>query len=96
EWGLLGCLILLGLYLALFFFALEVVARAKDRFGAILAFGVVAIFFWQVAINIAMVTGILPVVGIPLPFLSYGGSSLVTMMFAMGLLINISVRRFTF
>ena len=96
EWGLVGCLILLGLYLTFFFFSLEVVARAKDRFGAILAFGVVAIFFWQLAINIAMVTGILPVVGIPLPFLSYGGSSLVTMMVGVGLLINVSMRRFTF
>jgi len=96
EWGFLGCLVLLGLYLALILFSLEVVVRAKDRLGAVLALGMVAIIFWQVVINAAMVTGFLPVVGIPLPLFSYGGSSLVSMMVAMGLLINISMRRFTF
>lgn len=96
EWGFLGCLILLGLYFIFIAFALRVVARAKERFGALLVFGLVTIFFWQVAINVAMVTGLLPVVGIPLPLLSYGGSSLVSMMVAVGLLINVSMRRFTF
>ena len=71
-------------------------ARAKDRLGAILAFGMLSIFFWQVAINTAMVTGMMPVVGIPLPLLSYGGSSMVSMMVGVGLLINVSMRRFTF
>lgn len=96
EWGLLGCLILLGAYFTLIVFSLQVVARAKDRLGALLVFGVLAIFFWQVAINVAMVVGLLPVVGIPLPLLSYGGSSMVSMMVAMGILINVSMRRFTF
>ncbi len=96
EWGFLGCLILLGLYLTFILFSLQVVARAKDRFGALLVFGVVTIFFWQVVVNVAMVAGLLPVVGIPLPLLSYGGSSLVSMMAAVGLLINVSMRRFTF
>ena len=84
EWGFLGCLILLGLYLTFILFSLQVVARAKDRFGALLVFGVVTIFFWQVVVNVAMVAGLLPVVGIPLPLLSYGGSSLVSMMAAVG------------
>jgi len=96
EWGLLGCLILLALYFTLIAFALQAVAHAKDRLGALLAFGMVAIFFWQVVINVAMVTGLLPVVGIPLPLFSYGGSSLLSMMIALGLLINVSMRRFTF
>ncbi|MBI2988566.1 MAG: rod shape-determining protein RodA [Deltaproteobacteria bacterium] len=96
EWGLLGCLILLGVYFAFLVVALRVVARAKDRFGSLLVFGVLAIVFWQVVINIAMVTGLMPVVGIPLPLLSYGGSSVVSMMIAAGLLINVSMRRFTF
>ena len=96
EWGLFGCLVLLGLYFVLVVVALRVVARAKDRLGALLAFGAVSIFFWQVVINTAMVTGLLPVVGIPLPLLSYGGSSMVSMMVAVGLLINVSMRRFTF
>lgn len=96
EWGLLGCLILLGLYLTLIILSLQVAARAKDRFGALLVFGVLTIFVWQVVINVAMVTGLMPVVGIPLPLLSYGGSSMVSMMAAMGILINVSMRRFTF
>ena len=96
EWGFVGCLIVLGLYFTLIAFSLQVASRAKDRLGALLVFGIVAIFFWQVVINVAMVTGVLPVVGIPFPLLSYGGSSLVSMMAAVGLLINVSMRRFTF
>jgi len=96
EWGVLGCLALLVLYLALIAYSLRLVERAKDRFGALLVFGMVSIFFWQVAINVAMVAGILPVVGVPLPLFSYGGSSLASMMIAVGLMINVSMRRFTF
>ncbi|HWP60160.1 MAG TPA: rod shape-determining protein RodA [Candidatus Acidoferrales bacterium] len=96
EWGFVGCAVLLAIYFAFLYCCLHVVARAKDRFGALLAFGMTAIFLWQIVINIAMVTGVLPVVGIPLPLLSYGGSSLVSMMIALGLLINVSMRRFTF
>jgi rod shape determining protein RodA len=96
EWGFIGCVVLLALYFALIYCSLLVVAKAKDRFGTILAFGMTAIFFWQIVINISMVTGILPVVGITLPLVSYGGSSLVSTMIAIGLLINVSMRRFTF
>jgi len=96
EWGFVGCVILLGLYLTLILLSLRVVRRARDRFGALLAFGMTAILFWQATISVAMVTGILPVAGIPLPFLSYGGSSLVVTMVAVGVLINVSMRRFTF
>jgi len=56
----------------------------------------VSIIFWQVVINVGMTSGILPVVGIPLPFFSYGGSSLTTMMIAIGLIINVNMRRFSF
>jgi rod shape determining protein RodA len=96
EWGLMGCAILLALYFTLLVVSLRVVARARDRLGALLVFGVVAIFFWQVVINVSMVTGLMPVVGIPLPLLSYGGSSMVSMMAGVGILINVSMRRFTF
>jgi len=96
EWGFVGVVILLGLYLTLILLSLRVVKRARDRFGALLAFGMTAILFWQATISVAMVTGILPVAGIPLPFLSYGGSSLVVTMVAVGVLINVSMRRFTF
>jgi rod shape determining protein RodA len=96
EWGLIGCLILLLLYFALIAYSFGVIERAKDRFGCLLVFGMVTIFFWHVVINIAMVTGIMPVVGVPLPMVSYGGSSLASMMFALGVMINVSMRRYTF
>jgi rod shape determining protein RodA len=60
-----------------------------------MAVGISAMIFWQVFVNIGMVMGLLPVVGVTLPFISYGGSSIVTMMVAVGLLINVSMRRFT-
>jgi len=75
---------------------LKLIERAKDRFGALLVFGMLAIFFWHVVINVAMVTGIMPVVGVPLPLFSYGGSALASMMFAIGLMINVSMRRYIF
>ncbi len=95
EWGFSGCVALLAGYALLILLALRVVGRAQDRFGVLLATGMTAILFWQFTINIAMVTGLLPVVGIPLPLISYGGSSLVTTLVAVGLLISISMRRDT-
>jgi rod shape determining protein RodA len=96
EWGYVGALVLLALYAALVLRGLQISYRAKDRFGSLLAFGIVAIVFWQAVINVGMTSGILPVVGIPLPFVSYGGSSLTSMMVALGLVININMRRFSF
>ena len=96
EWGLAGVTVLLLLYLFLILWGLYIAKGSKDRFGAILAAGIVAIVFWQVVINVGMVTGLLPVVGIPLLLFSYGGSSLISTMAAMGLLMNISMRRFMF
>ena len=96
EWGFVGCLVLLLLYFVLIVYALRLIERAKDRFGALLIFGMLAIFFWHVVINLAMVTGVMPVVGVPLPLFSYGGSSLASMMFAIGVMINVSMRRYIF
>jgi rod shape determining protein RodA len=96
EFGLIGSLALLALYTSLIARGVWIARRARDRFGALLAVGVVAIVFWQVVINIAMTTGMLPVVGIPLPLVSYGGSSLLTMMASIGLLMSINARRYTF
>jgi len=96
EWGYIGALVLIGLYAVLVVRGLMVAYRAKDRFGALLVFGVVSIVFWQVVINVSMTSGILPVVGITLPFFSYGGSSLTTMMIAVGLMINVNMRRFPY
>jgi rod shape determining protein RodA len=96
EWGFIGCLILLLLYLAMIAYCLRLMQRAKDRFGALLVLGMVAIFFWHVVINVAMVSGLMPVVGVPLPMVSYGGSALATLMFGIGVVINVSIRRYIF
>jgi rod shape determining protein RodA len=96
EWGLAGGFILLGLYLFLIAWGSNSSIRSKDRFGAIVAFGVVSMVFWHVIINIGMALGMLPVVGMPLPFMSYGGSAILSMMAGVGLLLNISMRRYVF
>lgn len=96
EWGFVVSVLLLLVYLFLILWCLNIAKAAKNKFGSLVAVGVVAIIFWQVVINVGMVTGLLPVVGIPLVLFSYGGSSLVSTMGAMGLLMNISMRRFMF
>jgi len=96
EWGLFGCFIVMGLYLLLIWWGLRIAVEAKDRFGAILSFGVVAMLFWHSFINMAMVLGLMPVVGIPLPLLSYGGSFLLSTLIGIGLLLNVSMRRYLF
>jgi len=96
EWGLVGSLFVIGLYFVLIFWGLRIAVQAKDRFGAILAFGVVAMLFWHVFINIGMVLGIMPVVGIPLPLLSYGGSFMISTLIGIGLLLSVSMRRYLF
>ena len=96
EHGFLSCLLLLALYGALFSLSLAVGFGARDRFGAFVAVGVTAMIFWQVFENIGMVIGLLPVTGITLPLMSYGGSSIMSMMISVGLLVNISMRRHMF
>jgi rod shape determining protein RodA len=96
EWGFAGAGVLLMLYLALILRGAYIAHRARDNLGALLAAGLTGTIFWQVAINIAMTSGVLPVVGITLPFLSYGGSSMLALLLSIGLLMNVSMRRFTF
>lgn len=96
EHGFFGSLIAILTYLMLLLFGIRAASRAREKFGVLLGLGIVLIFAWHIFINIGMVTGVMPVVGVPLPFLSYGGTSLVTSMIAIGLLINISMRRFIF
>ena len=86
----------LGLYLMLLLWGLVIARNSKDSFGAMLAVGVVGSLFWPAALNIAMVLGLAPVIGVPLPFFSYGGSALVSMLVALGLLLNVSMRRYVF
>jgi rod shape determining protein RodA len=96
EWGFLGSIFLLLLYLFLVLWGINIAKNSKDKFGALLAIGITAIVFWQLVINVSMTIGLLPVVGIPLVLFSYGGSSVLSTMLGMGLLMNISIRRFMF
>jgi rod shape determining protein RodA len=96
EWGWLGCVVMLLLYSFLILWIVKIASEARDRFGATVCVGVAAMLFWHVAINIGMVAGILPVVGVTLPLISYGGSSVLTTMVALGIVMNVSVRRFAY
>ena len=96
EWGLLGCAVLLLLYFLLLLKGVTIAVQSKDRYGSILAFGLTTILFWHVAINLMMVMGLAPVVGVTLPFFSYGRTSLITIVIIVGLLLNISSRRYMF
>lgn len=94
EWGFIGGVVLILLFLFLILWGFKIAQYSRDLSGTLIAYGITIMIFWGVFINIGMVLGILPVVGIPLPFLSYGGSSVVVLMMGIGLLINISMRRF--
>jgi rod shape determining protein RodA len=96
EWGLMGALTVIILFLIIIAWGLSIAGRCRDPFGTILSVGVTAMIAWQVLINIGMVMGLMPVVGVTLPFISYGGSSIITMMMGIGLLMNVSMRRFKF
>jgi rod shape determining protein RodA len=94
DWGFVGCLFLVAVYAFLVMWSIRVAATAKDRFGAVIAIGVGSLIFWHAFFNLGMVTGILPVVGVTLPLFSYGGSSVMTVLMGIGLLMNVSMRRF--
>jgi rod shape determining protein RodA len=94
DWGLVGCVVLVLLYGFLVLWAIRIAATAKDRFGAVLAIGVGSLIFWHAFFNLGMVTGLLPVVGVTLPLFSAGGSSVMTILIGIGLLMNVSMRRF--
>ncbi len=96
EWGFVGALFLLLLYAWIIYRGLLIAARARDRFGGFLAFGVVSLLFFHCVINICMVLGLMPVVGVPLPLFSYGGSAVFTTLLGVGLLLNVGWRRFLF
>lgn len=96
ERGFFGVAIALALFALLTIWALQIGAQAKDRFGALVSFGIAMLFLIQTFFNIGMVVGILPVVGMTLPFFSYGGSSLITGLIGIALLLNIRMRRYMF
>jgi rod shape determining protein RodA len=91
--GFVGCVFLLAVYCFICVYAIHIASQAKDRFGAALAIGVGALIFWHTVFNVGMAIGVLPVVGVTLPLFSYGGSSVVTSLVGLGLLMNVSMRR---
>ncbi|MBE0618560.1 MAG: rod shape-determining protein RodA [Proteobacteria bacterium] len=95
EWGLAGTVFVLSLYALLILWGLDIAAKARDSFGRLLAVGVTGILFCHVVVNVGMVTGLLPVVGVPLPLFSYGGSSVLTTYVVAGILLNVRARRFS-
>ncbi len=94
EWGFAGGFVFLFLFMILIIWGLYAAHGCREPFGTVLAVGVTANLFWMVFINIGMVMGLMPVVGVPLPFISYGGSSIITMMICIGILLNVRMRRF--
>jgi rod shape determining protein RodA len=94
EWGFIGILVLLVLFGLLLLWGVEVAFKAKDSLGTFLAVGVLGMIGFNMIINISMTLGMMPVVGVPLPLMSYGGTAMVTTMAALGLLMNVKIRRF--
>ena len=91
-----GSTTILSAYAFLLLWGLVIARNAKDGFGAMLALGVVGLLFWPAMLNVGMVLGVAPVIGVPLPLISYGGSALVTTLIAIGFLMNVSLRRWVF
>lgn len=94
EWGFLGGAFTLLLYFTIILWTLDTASRAKDKFSMLLSLGVASMFFWHTLINVGMVIGILPVMGVPFLLFSYGGSSTITAMLGIGLVLGIRIRKF--
>ncbi|HEV8243079.1 MAG TPA: rod shape-determining protein RodA [Nitrospirales bacterium] len=95
QWGFIGVLVLLALFAILIFLAAEIAFKAKDPLGLLLAAGLLSMLGFCLMVNVGMTMGIFPIVGIPLPLMSYGGTTTVTSMAALGLLLNVKRRRLT-
>jgi rod shape determining protein RodA len=89
EWGVVGGILLIGAFMLLLRWGMRVAQRAQDKFSRMVAAGLTTSIFFYIAINMMMVMGLAPVVGIPLPFMSYGGSSMMTIMLCVGIILNI-------
>lgn len=96
EHGFAGSMILVTLYMIFLLNGLSIAYQSNDKFGILLAFGICSLFFWHVFVNMGMVMGLLPIVGVPLPFMSYGGSSLITSMIGVAILLNIANKKYMF
>jgi len=87
--------VVIAIFIVLLHYCFKTALNARDYYGTLLAMGITMLFFWCTFINISMVLGLIPVVGVPLPFLSYGGSAVASLLAATGLILNIDRRRFT-
>ncbi|MBX2989061.1 MAG: rod shape-determining protein RodA [Bdellovibrionaceae bacterium] len=96
EHGFVGSITTAGLFCLLFVIIIRIAMNARDKFGALLCVGVLSYVFWHMFVNISMVIGLLPIVGVPLPLLSYGGSSMLTTMAGLGLISSVAFRRYLF
>lgn len=96
EHGFVGSLAVIGLFCFLFITGIRIASNARDKFGALLTVGVLCYIFWHMFVNIGMVIGLLPIVGVPLPLLSYGGSSMLTTMAGLGIVSSVAYRRYLF
>jgi rod shape determining protein RodA len=96
EWGFFGSVIVIAIFIWLFLVSFEISLKARDRNGALITVGVTAYLFWHMFINMGMVIGLLPIVGVPLPLLSYGGSGMLTTMLGLGLVSSVAYRRYLF
>lgn len=94
EWGFLGGFFALLLYFMIILWMLDTASRAKDTFSVLVCFGIAAMFFWHVVVNVGMVIGLLPITGVPLLLLSYGGSSTLTALIGIGIVLGIRMRKF--
>ncbi len=95
EMGLIGALLLIAAFCYLMWRGVRIANHARDFYGTMIAFGIVTMFAFQIIVNIGMTMGIMPITGIPLPFITYGGSSLIVNLAAIGLLTNVYMRRFS-
>jgi rod shape determining protein RodA len=96
EWGFVGSVVLFLLFASFIYQCLKISESTSDRLGSLITFGIASLIFLQFTINILMVINLVPVVGIPLPFVSYGGSALISTLIGVGLLLNVNMRRYMF
>lgn len=96
EWGFVGSITTISLFCWLFVLMIRIASNAREKYGALLCVGVICYIFWHMFINMGMVIGLLPIVGVPLPLLSYGGSSMLTTMAGLGLVSSVAYRRYLF
>ena len=94
QWGFIGILVLFILFLFLVLWGIEIAYKSKDPLGSLIAVGVIGLLSFYFLVNVGMTLGVMPVVGVPLPLMSYGGTAMVTTMGLLGLLLNVKLRRF--